>query len=575
MASTIAMYTGLSGLNANARNLDIIGNNIANVNTTAYKSNRLNFQNQFSRTFSLGSAPGDATGGSNPSQIGLGVRVGTTQRNFNPGSLSATGNPADLAIAGQGFFLVDRGLSRFYTRAGNFTLNEQQQMIAGGGERLMGWGVDANFQVQRTSLQPVTIPIGQLRTAQATSNAAFTGNLRGDDNATIANAGSRHTIGALTDTSGPIATTSLLTNLQNSLGAPIAAAGDVITLSGVHKGGTAAGAYDIADVSLNVTATTTLQEYMDFLASSMVIQPGAANPNGYTPGVTLDTGTGEITVVGNTGALNDLSFDDAQIQVFPGGTGTAATPFQVTKNTSADGESTRTNFIVYDSLGNEVNVSITMTLVARGGATPGTTWRYDTSSTDDNDGDPRISSGTIQFDADGHLTTTTPVTLDIDRSQFAGADSPLTFDLSFSGVSAGNTGSTTSSMSLLSADGSAMGELSGYGIGADGIINGTFSNGLVRVLGQIPVANFTNVEGLVDNGGNLFSVGVDSGEAVIAQPGQFGTGGITSGALELSNVDLAAEFINMITASTGYSASSRVISTTDQLMQQLLVIGRG
>jgi flagellar hook protein FlgE len=314
---------------------------------------------------------------------------------------------------------------------------------------------------------------------------------------------------------------------------------------------------------------------MDFLASSMVIQPGAANPDGFTPGVTLNAGTGEITVVGNTGAINDLSFDDAQIRVFPGGTGTAANPFQVTKNTSANGESTSTRLISFDSLGNQVEVRVSMTLVARGGGTPGTTWRYDISSVDDNDGDSRITSGTVQFDGDGHLSTTTPVSISIDRSLNAGAESPLTFDLSFSSVTAGNTGSATSNMSVLNVDGSAMGELSGYGIGADGIISGTFSNGLVRVLGQIPLANFANVEGLVDNGGTLFGVGVDSGEPIVAQPGEFGTGGITSGALELSNVDLASEFINMITASTGYSAASRVISTTDQLMQQLLVIGRG
>lgn len=579
MASTTAMYTGLSGLNANARNIDVIGNNIANVNTTAYKSNRLLFQTQFSRNFSLGSAPGAVSGGTNPVQVGLGVRTGVTQRNFNPGSLSATGNQSDLAIAGQGFFMVDRGASRFYTRAGNFTLNQDQQMINGGGDRLMGWGVDQDFQVQRTTLVPVTIPLGQMRIAQATTNATLTGNLRGDDNAPIANAGARLTLGPLTDTSGPISAASLLTNLQNTaaIPAPIAAVGDVITLHGVHKGGAEAGAFDIPDTSLTVTATTTVQDYMDFMAQTLTIQPGAANPNGFTPGVTLNAGTGEISVVGNTGELNDLTFDDAQIQVYPGGSGTAATPFQVTKNTSADGESARTNFVVYDSLGNTVNVSVTMTLVARGGGTPGTTWRYDISSTDDNDGDPRVSTGTMQFDDQGHLTDTTPVSVSIDRTSVAGADSPLVFDLSFESMTALGDGqaASTSTISKLSSDGSAMGELSGYSIGDDGIISGTFSNGLIRVLGQIPVVNFTSPEGLVDNGGNLFSVGADSGSPVVTEPGKMGTGGISSGALELSNVDLAAEFINLITASTGYSASSRVITTTDQLMQQLLVIGRG
>jgi flagellar hook protein FlgE len=571
------MYTGLSGLNANARNLDVIGNNIANVNTTAYKSNRLQFQTQFSRNFNLGSAPSDNSGGTNPMQIGLGVRVGGTQRNFSTGSLSATGNPSDLAIAGAGFFMVDRGLSRFYTRAGNFTLNTEQQLVNGTGDRLVGWGVDDTFNIDRTSLEPVTIPLGQLRIAQATTTASLTGNLRGDDNAPIGNAGSRFTFGALTDTSGPISGASLLTNLQNASLAPIAASGDVIRLHGAHKGGTLDGAYDIPDTSLTVTASTTLQEYMDFLSQAMAIQPGAANPDGFTPGVTLNAGTGQITVVGNTGALNDLAFDDAQIQVLPGGTGTAANPFAVTKVVSADGDSARTNFIVYDSLGNEVQMKITMTLVARGGATPGTTWRYDVSSVDDNDGDQRISTGTIQFDDNGHLTTTTPLSVSVDRSAIAGADSPLTFDLSFAAMTALGDGqaASRSTMSKLSSDGSALGELSSYSIGGDGTISGTFNNGLVRTLGQVALAGFANPEGLVDTGSNLFSVGADSGAPVVTEPGKMGTGQISSGALELSNVDLAAEFINLITASTGYSAASRVISTTDQLMQQLLVIGRG
>ncbi|MFT3686199.1 MAG: flagellar hook-basal body complex protein [Phycisphaerales bacterium] len=512
MASTIAMYTGLSGLNANARNLDVIGNNIANVNTTGYKSNRLLFQNQFSRTFGLGTAPGGSTGGTNPMQIGLGVRVGATQRNFNPGSLTTTGNPSDLAIAGTGFFMVDRGLSRFYTRAGAFTLNPNQEMVNGSGDRLVGWGVDSNFQVQRTTLAPITVPLGQMRIAEATRNASLTGTLRGDDNATIATAGARLTMGPLTDTSGPIATTSLLTDLRNASAQPIAAAGDVITISGVHKGGSSEGAFDIPDASLTVTATTTLQDYMDFMSQTLQIQPGAANPDGFTPGVTLNTATGVIDVVGNTGNLNDLSFDDGQIKVFPGGTGTAVTPFQVSKTAPANGESARTNFIVYDSLGNEVNVSVTMTLISRGGATPGTTWRYDIASADDNDGDPRVSTGTIAFDGEGHLTTTTPVSVSIDRQQTAGAESPLAFDLKFDSVTALGSGQSaaTSTLSKLSSDGSSMGELSGYGIGADGTINGTFSNGLIRVIGQIPLVTFSNIDGLVDAGGNLFAVGVDS-----------------------------------------------------------------
>ena len=118
MASTTALFTGLAGLNSNARQLDVIGNNISNVNTTAYKSNRLQFSSAFNRTFSLGTSPNSSTGGSNPGQIGLGVTMAGTQRNFSNGAISPTGLNTDLAIEGNGFFVVERAGERLFTRAG-------------------------------------------------------------------------------------------------------------------------------------------------------------------------------------------------------------------------------------------------------------------------------------------------------------------------------------------------------------------------------------------------------------------------------------------------------------------------
>jgi flagellar hook protein FlgE len=123
-------------------------------------------------------------------------------------------------------------------------------------------------------------------------------------------------------------------------------------------------------------------------------------------------------------------------------------------------------------------------------------------------------------------------------------------------------------------DGAPFGTLTAFGVGADGVIVGAFDNGLTRPLGQVVLATFANQEGLVDEGSNNFRVGANSGPAILATPTQFGTGQIVGGALELSNVDLGQEFINMIQSSTGYSASSRVIRTTDELLQQLLVLGR-
>ncbi|MEM1423919.1 MAG: flagellar hook-basal body complex protein, partial [Planctomycetota bacterium] len=127
-----------------------------------------------------------------------------------------------------------------------------------------------------------------------------------------------------------------------------------------------------------------------------------------------------------------------------------------------------------------------------------------------------------------------------------------------------------SSLAATFQDGSPLGVLSSFAVGVDGTIVGGFTNGLTRTIGRVAIGSFTNPEGLIDAGENLFAVGPNSGTALITGPTEFGTGRIIGGALELSNVDLPNEFINMITTQTGYSASSRVITTADELLQQLI-----
>ncbi|MBK7294569.1 MAG: flagellar hook-basal body complex protein [Holophagaceae bacterium] len=180
MPSTTALYSALSGLNANARNIDVIGNNIANINTTAFKSARLMFSSIYSRTVSNGTPPGDTSGGTNPYQIGFGVNVAGTQRNFNNGGLTATGDARDMAVEGDGFFVVQSGSETRYTRAGAFRQNAQQDLITIGGDKLQGYGVDADFNVVTGALVDVNIPIGGLPVAQATQNVTISGNLKAD-----------------------------------------------------------------------------------------------------------------------------------------------------------------------------------------------------------------------------------------------------------------------------------------------------------------------------------------------------------------------------------------------------------
>jgi len=178
------------------------------------------------------------------------------------------------------------------------------------------------------------------------------------------------------------------------------------------------------------------------------------------------------------------------------------------------------------------------------------------------------------MDANGAFVSATNQSVSLTRTN--GATSPLTVQMDFSDGTDAITGLTDSASTLASVfqDGSPIGTLGSFAIGQDGVINGTFTNGLTRDIGMVALAKFTNPEGLIDAGNNGFAVGPNSGAAIITKAFEFGTGRILGGALELSNVDLSQEFINMILASTGYSAASRVISTTDELIEQLLILGR-
>jgi flagellar hook protein FlgE len=585
MASTTALFTGLSGLNANARNIDVIGNNISNSNTYGFKSNRLMFSSMFSRTFSIGTPPGDTTGGTNPGQIGLGVGIGGTQRNFSGGALSTTGDSRDLAIEGNGFFIVERGGTPYYTRVGAFRQNALGDLTTITGERLMGFNVDDQFNVRTGQLEALNIPVGTLTIAEATRNVRFSGNLDADGplptRGSIINLMATTTAGFTARTSASPAptapnlleTTTRLVDIDN---AALAGADDVLFTAGqfIEIRAAQKGTKSIPDARLEITSTTTVADLMTFLSQAMGLNTTVgANPDGNTAGLTLNPLTGIIQVVGNTGAANDLTIDASDIRLLSASGNPVGSPFTPAKTASADGESVRTTFIAYDSLGAPIEVDITMVLDAT--TSTGTQWRYYVESGDDTDLQLQVGTGLLNFDTSGRLIDPLPVPVNIDRAN-TGAVTPLSFSIAFDGTQDRVTALASSKSQIAATfnDGSPIGTLQSYAVANDGTITGSFSNGLTRTVGQVAVGTFSNPEGLVDIGNNLFTVGPNSGIAVSTTPTVLGAGRIVGGALELSNVDLGSEFISLILASTGYSASTRVIQTTDQLMQQLLALGR-
>ncbi len=578
MASTTALFTGLSGLISNSRRLDVIGNNISNVNTTAFKSNRMQFTPTFSRNFSLGTAPGTNTGGTNPGQVGLGVTVAGTQRNFNNGAIGATGVATDVAIEGDGFFIVDVAGTRHFTRAGNFVRNPQNELVSQSGARVMGFGVDEQFNVIEGDLVPLSIPVGTLTLAEASRNVIFNGNLNASGS--VGTTGSVHTgrawftdaaltipVGASTD----ITSTDIY--MSDGAGGSVLAFDSStnpksITISGVEKGGKDLGSKTFAFSATSVAGAdangATLGDFTDFLEDVLGLDnSGVGSSSNLGGNVTINAG-GQLVITGNEGTVQDLALETADFVINTPGAGSGQ-PLVLQKSGSANGESVRTSFVVYDSLGTPLTIDLTFTL-QQTSASGGTTWQFVAESNDNDAVSRLIGLGEVTFDATGRFTNATNQSFSITRTN--GAVSPLTVNMDFnSGTDA--VSSLTDSASNLAAvfqDGSPIGTLSNFSIGEDGRISGSFTNGLTRTIGLVALAKFSNPEGLVDAGDNLFRTGPNSGTPLVAKPRDFGTGRLVGGALELSNVDLSQEFINMILASTGYSAASRVITTTDKLV---------
>lgn len=581
MSSTTALYTGLSGLMANSARLDVIGNNIANVNTTSFKSTRMGFAPMFSRSFSLGTAPGSQTGGSNPGQVGLGVGVGGTQRNFANGAIGATGINTDMAIEGSGFLIVESAGSRYFTRDGSFVRNPNNDLVTQNGARVQGFAVDDQFNVIEGGLVDLNIPVGTLTLADATRNVIFNGNLNASGN--VGAQGSQHLSRSFyTDEAGtvPITGNEDLGSTDiwvsdgvggTTLAFDSTATGPVtITVEGAEKGGSDLGAHTW---TYGVQGTN-MADYASWLDGILGIDGTTIGGQSLGGSVSINA-AGQLQVNGNEGTVQEISLQSGDMVVNGnlGGAGGIGQPFIMSQTQDPIGESVRTSFVVYDSLGTPVTVDLSLVLQETN-PSGGTVWEFIAESNDNASDDRVIGLGVIEFDANGRYVMASNDSFQLARDN--GAVTPLTVSMDFnSGTDAvSSLTDSTSNLAAVFQDGSSIGTLSNFSIGEDGIISGAFTNGLTRTLGQVALAKFANPEGLVDAGSNLFSAGPNSGSALIAKPLDFGTGRIVGGALELSNVDLSQEFINMILASTGYSAASRVITTTDELINQLLVLGR-
>ncbi len=556
MGLTTALNTSLNGLALNETAIEVIGNNIANANTNGFKSSTVEFTTQLARTLSVGSDIQGLSGGTNPRQVGLGATVTAIRRDTSQGAISTSSSPSDLAIEGRGFFILEGTQGPVYSRNGSFTVNKESQLVNAQGLRVQGYGVDDNFNIVTTELRDISFPTSSKQIAQATSTVSIEGSLLTDGNAEVATQRGIIETAEMTDagnSDADIVTTTLLSDVQIG-GSDVFAVGETIH----YKPTKAEASYP--EETFDVTATSTVADLTVFLSDVL----GLDTANG--AGVAVVDGKIEIT--SNAGKTQDIGTPAGNELQQSSGTSKLQLDLGWNRIQSADGESAVATFAVYDSLGQQLTVRMHTVLESK---TPTTQVRYYLESADDSDRDTFLSSGTFELDGSGTITGNAIRTFTLNRSGDTTADD-LSIDLDLTNIS--GLSSTESTLNLLSQDGAPSGNLASFNINDSGVINGVFDNGIIRPLGQILLWNFQNDLGLVEAGNGTFRAGVSSGSGKKAVPGSEGTGQIRAGAIELSNTDVGRNLVDLIVASTNYRGNARVISSTQQLVDELLVLGR-
>ncbi len=504
------LSTPLSGLDASSEELSVISNNLANMNTVGFKSSDTNFQDLFYDQ--VGS-----TGNGNPQQIGVGTSVASVEGIFSQGTLQTTGVPTDVAITGNGFFIANNNGTQEYTRAGNFTLASNGDLMTVDGANVMGYQAVNGVISANTTLSALSIPLGITTPAKETS------------------------------------TIQLFTNLDAGLGTATTA-GSQQTGTGITAA-TVLGTGNVLAVSdgTNNFSYTTLAG--DTLASVVAAINGNAN---FTASLTGDS----LTVTaknGNTTTFPTNTLTDAA-------TGKLAETFAPSGQAQAAG-SFSTPITVYDSLG------AAHVLTANFTKTGVNAWSYAVtipSADVGQTGNPvSLATGTMTFNGSGQLTSpaTNP---SIAVTGLANGAANMNVALNFmnpNGTSSLTQLAAASGTSSTQQDGYASGTLQTYSVGGDGTIEGVFNNGQTVALGQIALASFTNSQGLMRTGSNNFVGGLSSGQPNIGAPNTGGLGSLQGGALEVSNVDLATEFSKLIVAERYYQANAQTVTTLDQVMQ--------
>ena len=533
-----SMTSGVSSLQGFERKMDVIGNNIANVDTTGFKSGRVSFAEMMNQSLNRNNASGENAPQRN-NDVGLGVRVASIDRDLNQGSIETTDRPTDLAIDGEGFFMVNDGESNFLSRAGNFEFNNEGKLVTQGGLSVQGYNANREGDIiTGGATQDLHVNFDDVYDPQQTGTVNIDGNL--NNNTSVARQLTQNQ--AFTADSGQIAgDDALLTDIDqfNNLDD-----GDEVVVEVVDNDG------NVSEARLNVdTATTTLGDLADELALEL---DGEAS-------VSLNDGLFRI----NSDELGDhsqLNVNSMSVD----GTGDVFDPgFQVTQQ--GETNSQRVSTTVYDGVGEVHTLILELTQNDFG------EWSYEA---DFLDGEQILSgaTGNIEFDENGNMISDSFDNIEFDPGNGSGQ---VSFALNFESDGKALTERDAATTAQVShQDGFAQGELVDLFIDDDGYLVGDYSNGKSRDLGQVALADVDNPQGLSQEGGNLLGLTNESGAVKLSTATELADTGIASGALEGSNVDLAEEFTDMIVAQRAYQSGARVVQTSDQLLQEAVALKR-
>jgi len=552
-----SIYSGVSGVKAQQTKLDIIAHNIANVNTPGYKQKNVTFSDTLSKTISGATGPSGGRGGTNPMQLGLGVRVAATSTDMTSGTPQTTGRAMDAAINGNGFFIVQGGSNGKYqfTRSGNFDIDTDGNLNVNG-YTICGWTkytVDADgnyiFDTQKT-VEPINLysdPYNgnkKVMSPKATTSATIKGRLNPNETAQ----GS-----SLKD----IRSCSVTTGAQTGSGNLKYTASDFANMVGLSNNG----AYKLqATVSGNPPTTT-----LDLIDSANnVVATGALNSDG----------SANLTQANNSGVYLDLKANANVKNLANGDTLALSTTLN---NLPANYKwPATTTSEVFDAQGNAYDLKVNYTKCCKDPATGKTSWYWEATTTV-NGVSQTAGKGYLLFDASNNLVTNDPnydakPKITINTS----ATSSLQLPLDMTGISqyVAKTTSSDENASSLSCtnDGYAAGDLAGSSMDDKGVIWGTYSNNQKKPLGKVALATFNNPDGLERIGDNLYAATANSGNFTNGVPvGSDGTK-LTTGALEMSNVSLADQFSEMMITQRGYQASSKIITASDECLQTLINI---